>query len=476
MSDASRKEMPEMRDKEELRPICFMVMPFRKKKVTGPTGEGAPKEINCDALWDKAYRPAIEESGFAPIRADLDTGSVIVKDMLERLAFADLVVADVSLPNGNVYYEIGLRHVARETGCILFAATWSRQLFDIDQFTSVRYTLTDGEVSDAEAETIRATLRDSISELKDSRTPWHEFISGAEDRTAQQGVFREFAERLSAFQADVRAARLTSGKQARRAKVEALRENLASSALEIADVAAEMLHLVRDEIGWQETLDFADSLPKAVAKIPLIQEQRLLALGNLGQPEEAIASLEELMRLHGETPERLGLLGGRYKRLWRAARGARVETGEERASREERRYLKRAIDYYTRGMELDYNQFYCSSNIAQLLLARGESGDAELAVVVDHFVVAACERAIARGEADEWTRPTLLGAAFRSRDLSKAQELAERIDEEGVDSWKLEATIADLEDAVQRASDTPEGPALEGICRDLKELLVEVGH
>lgn len=118
--------MAETSDTQGLRPVCFMVMPFRKKKVTCPTGEGAPYEIDFDALWDKAYRPAIEQALYTPVRADFETGSVIVKDMLERLAFPDLVVADVSLPNGNVYYEVGLRHVAREIGCILFAAEWSR--------------------------------------------------------------------------------------------------------------------------------------------------------------------------------------------------------------------------------------------------------------------------------------------------------------------------------------------------------------
>ncbi len=465
-----------MSDNQGLRPVCFMVMPFRKRKVTGPTGEGAPKEIDFDALWDKAYRPAIKDAGYTPIRADFDTGSVIVKDMLERLAFADLVVADVSLPNGNVYYEVGLRHAARETGCIMFAATWSRQLFDIEQFTSVRYALADGNLPDAEAAAIRATVQSSISSLKNSRTPWHEFISGSGDEKARRGVFREFAERLSGFQASVRAARITVDSEARKAKVDHLRKSLPGSALEIGDVAIEMLLLVRDELGWQETLDFVGSLPKAVAKIPLVQEQRLLALANLGQPEEAIASLDELMSLHGETPERLGLIGGRYKRLWRAARDASVEAGEERASRKERRHLKRAIDYYTRGMELDYNQFYCSSNIAQLLLARGEEGDAERAVIVDHFVVAVCERAIARGEDDEWTRPTLLGAAFRSRDVSKARELAKRIDEEGVDAWRLDSTIVDLEDAVHLAAGTPEGQALQRVCEDLTALLAEVSN
>lgn len=453
-----------------LRPVCFMVMPFRKKKVSSPAIEGAPAELNCDALWDSAYRPAIENAGYTPIRADLDTGSVIVKDMLERLAFADLVLADVSLPNGNVYYEIGLRHVAKDTGCILFAADWSRQLFDIDQFTSVRYELTDGEVPKKEADAICDKVTAAIASLKDSRTPWYEFITGSDDND-RRGVFRKSAEQLSAFQSDIRAARLTANKETKIEKIEALRNSLAPSALEITDVATELLLLIRDEIGWQETLDFAESLPESTVGIPLIQEQRLLALANLGQAEDAIASLQQLMQDHGETPERFGLIGGRYKRLWRAERDARLSNGEKTTSAVERRYLNRAIDHYTRGMEIDYNQYYCSCNIAELLLSRADEGDADRAVIIDYLVIAACERAIARDEDDEYTRPTLLGAAFRSGDVSKAKELARRIDTDGISAWKLQTTLDDIETTMQRALSSKKGQLLHDIYDDLKELL-----
>src|SRR5215471_20450290 len=144
------------------KPVCFMVMPFRRRKVEGSTAAGAPGELDCDGLWDRVYRPVIEDLGYLPIRADADTGSVIVKDMLERLAFAHLVLADVTLPNGNVYYEIGLRHVARATGCVLLATSWSRQLFDIEQFRSIRYPLKDGLVPEAEAMGIRELLKKEI--------------------------------------------------------------------------------------------------------------------------------------------------------------------------------------------------------------------------------------------------------------------------------------------------------------------------
>ena len=64
-----------------MKPVCFMVMPFRTKPVTNAK-PGAPKELDCDRLWDAAIRPALEDLNYLPVRADTDSGSVIVKDML----------------------------------------------------------------------------------------------------------------------------------------------------------------------------------------------------------------------------------------------------------------------------------------------------------------------------------------------------------------------------------------------------------
>src|SRR5262245_5776595 len=44
-----------------LEPVCYMIMPFRRKKVDDPRPTGAPAEIDFDALWEKVYWPALEE-------------------------------------------------------------------------------------------------------------------------------------------------------------------------------------------------------------------------------------------------------------------------------------------------------------------------------------------------------------------------------------------------------------------------------
>ena len=72
--------------------FCFMVMPFGTKKTQAESDQ-VPAEIDFNALWDKAYFPLLKELGYEPVRADQETGSLIINQMLERLYFSDLVIA-----------------------------------------------------------------------------------------------------------------------------------------------------------------------------------------------------------------------------------------------------------------------------------------------------------------------------------------------------------------------------------------------
>jgi len=130
------------------RKVCFMVMPYGKR-VTGVDAPNAPKEVDFDRLWEEAYRPALLKLGYEPVRADMDLGALIIKEMLERFVIAHLVCADISIPNGNVYYEIGVRHAAQEKGCVMLAADWAKPLFDIAQMPRLVYPLAAGSVPDS---------------------------------------------------------------------------------------------------------------------------------------------------------------------------------------------------------------------------------------------------------------------------------------------------------------------------------------
>src|SRR5258705_7175064 len=142
------------------KPICFVVMPFGEKETRAPAP--APSKIKFDALWEKALGPAIVELGYDAVRADQDLGALIISEMLERLYFSDLVIADLTIPNGNVYYEVGIRHAAKETGCVLLGAEWSRQLFDVVQMRTIRYPLAEGNVSESTAQALQNAMMEGV--------------------------------------------------------------------------------------------------------------------------------------------------------------------------------------------------------------------------------------------------------------------------------------------------------------------------
>jgi hypothetical protein len=82
---------------------AFIVRPFGRK-------EG----IDFDRVEELLVRPGLEKAGIA----GRSTGSIteagnIREDMFQLLLLADIVVADISIHNANVFYELGIRHSLR---------------------------------------------------------------------------------------------------------------------------------------------------------------------------------------------------------------------------------------------------------------------------------------------------------------------------------------------------------------------------
>jgi hypothetical protein len=426
-------------------PVCFMIMPYGRKPTQADPKLG-PAEIDFNALWDRGYVPVIKELGYEPVRADQDTGALIVGEMLERLYFADLVLADMTIPNGNVYYEVGIRHAAQKTGCVLLAADWSKQLFDVMQMRTVRYSLPEGNIPDETASAFRANIKDGILGLRDGLSPMHQSIPGYPehvDPTKATTTKNQLTE-LAAFQTKVRAVRAAAPSK----RMQLAQELVASEGTPATyPIALALLLLLRDSVNtttdWKAILDFVGSLPEKFAGEPEILEIRAFAAAHAGEGIQAIAQLETLIAIAGPTPERLGLMGGRYKRLLKTAASAS----------EKRQALAKAIDCYEQGLELDLNAYYCSSNLPRLYRTRAKLGDEERAQTTLRLVIAACERAKRLNVADDWLRPTLLAAAFDLGEPDKAEELADDVLAEGPAAWKIDTVLNDLKDSISQVSD-----------------------
>lgn len=444
-----------------IRPLCFMVMPYGRKATQVETASG-PGEIDFNALWNRAYVPVIESLGYEPVRADQDTGALIITQMLERLYFADLVLADMSIANGNVYYEIGIRHAARPWGCVLLAADWSRQLFDVAQMRTVRYPLPEGEITEATALHVRQAIARGIPPLAGGLSPMHASVRGYPGQVdvATASTMKDQMSRQAAFQAEVRAVR-AAPRAERMARAQRIVQTQAGASM-TAPVAIALALMLRDcadtPADRQLMVNFVDSLPPELQSLPDLAEQRALGMSQAGAHVEAIAALEALVATAGPTQERLGLIGGRYKRL---ARGATE-------SAEQRRALALAIDYYERGMEFDLNEYFCASNLPTLYRQRGRKGDDDKAQSVLRIVIAACERARRRGSTDVWLRPTLLAAAFDAGDVDKAEELADEVRADGAAAWQLASILSALDASLQHVPEAGVRERLASIIDSLR--------
>jgi tetratricopeptide (TPR) repeat protein len=443
--------------------VCFMVMPFGKKPTGAEPGKG-PAEIDFNALWDKALRPMIEDlrPRFVPVRADQDAGSLIIQSMIERLAISDLVIADMTIANANVYYEVGIRHAAQQAGCVLIAADWSKPLFDTAQMRRLTYPLTEGDVTAETAQAIQTALKDGVQRMMDDTSPVYQAIPGFPGQIDIGKVltFHDVAEKLALIQGEVAVARSMPRDQAGDV-VNRIVSDYGADAVALPSVALDIVQLLRDTRQWAAALSFIDGLPDRVRAIPVMREQRALVLGRSGLPLEALKELNTLIQVAGDSSERSGLLGGRYKALYEDAVDLPSKTS----------YLKQAITSYERGMMLDLNDYYPSSNLPRLYRERNLSGDETKALTAARLTVVACERAMQRNPNDPWIRPTLLGAAFDAGDVPQARKLLDEFLQAATPPFQIESTIPDLRRALSLLPDAETSSQQAGILGEFQRLL-----
>jgi hypothetical protein len=432
--------------------VAFVVMPFGTKRVQRKAG-GARVQVDFDALWTAVYKPLLEDFGYTAVRADADLGALIIDQMIKRLVAADLVVADITMPNANVYYEVGLRHAARERGCVLVRADWATVLFDLDQIRTVTFPLPDGACPAPVADAARAALRPGLAGVVNQRSPVFETVDQyATDYRVDVDEFEQLVDTLSGFQQAVAEIKLTADQDERCALTRRLLAEYGSHRAVQETVAIQIVELLRDHVGPQETLDYIATLDDDVRSHTSIIEQQQIALSGLNDVARAAATLELLIERVGPTADRCGILGGRYKKLVTASTGAT-----------RRSYLAKAIRAYEQGMAEDLNDYYPSSNLPRLYRLRGAAGDEERAVATAFVVDAACRRAVVRDPDNLWPRLTLLGAAFDKGDAQEARRLADDIAERAPAGFPLDTTLVDLQTSVDLLPPDRRDPVREAL-------------
>ncbi len=141
-----------------MKPHAFVAMPFGTK----PGHDGTLIDFN--AVYERLLKPAIEAAGLDVFRADEEEAAGDIRtDMFQELLIADLVMADLTIDNPNVWYELGVRHALRARGVVLVQGAREKQPFDIYTDRKLNYSLKDGapdpETLDKDKERLRAMVK-----------------------------------------------------------------------------------------------------------------------------------------------------------------------------------------------------------------------------------------------------------------------------------------------------------------------------
>ena len=349
---------------------AFVAMPYGVKE----------KEMNFNKVYDDYIKPALEGAGFEVFRADEETraGSILT-DMFQELLLADLVVADLSIDNPNVWYELGVRHSLRARGVVLIQCQRDYQPFDVYTDRKLRYRIKDGVPDPAFLEEDKRKLADMA---RDTMASWHgrkispvyshlPYLSEPDWKSLRVGDVCEFWERYDAWEHRIDLAR----KAGRIGDVLVLADEAP-----VAAFRADAWIKAGEALRKAERFGFAlEQLERGLEIDPTnlkglhekgICLQRLASLSTPGHSlDRARKHYQEVLEIYPNDPETWALLGRVDKDAWIAAWRQPGNTPDQ--LRKEAAYedalLRASIESYSKGFRRNPSHYYSGINALTLM-------------------------------------------------------------------------------------------------------------
>jgi hypothetical protein len=417
-------------------------MPFGKKQDLA-----SGVEVDFDSVYEKAIEPAIKKSGLEAIRGDRErTGGIIHAPMFGRLLLSDFVVADLTLANPNVFYELGIRHTARPFTTVPIFAVIHSLPFDVALVRAIPYTLQDGKLTDEAAATLRAALEARLEEavrgVASRDSPLFQLIPTFPKIDLPHEVTEIFQDQVrhsEEFRSRLAAARAKTSDAERLTALQDIRQSLGDLKVAQGEILVDLMLSFRDVSAWGDMVSLSDGFPDHLKTNVMARQQRALALNRRNGPgdrEEAQRVLENLIKEKGPDPETLGILGrvhkDRYKEL------------KKRNSVMASAALDDAIDVYTRGFESDPRDYYPGVNAITLLI---EKGDADALKAADRLVPLVSFAVARRGgvsSSDYWDLATVLELSAIGNDWVMVNRVTAKTLAAGKASWMIKTTWDNL--------------------------------
>ncbi|MEO8600954.1 MAG: TRAFs-binding domain-containing protein [bacterium] len=400
-----------------IRPHAFVAMPFGAK----PTADGTLLDFN--RVYLELIQPALESAGLSSFRADEELrGGDIKTDMFQELLVADLVVADLTIDNPNVWYELGVRHALRARGVVLLCGGRTTTAFDLYTDRKLRYGIADGAPDARTLETDRSRLAAMVQATMESWhgrkiSPVYQLLPNLQEpdwKTLRVGDVREFWDQHEAWERRVDLAR---------------RDERIGDLLVLADEAPVAAFRAEAWIKAGQALRKAhlflfalEQLDRGLAIEPLhitglrergICLQRLALMGLAGYSlERARDHYRDVLTHYPNDPETWALLGRADKDAWTAAWRLKDRTPVQR--REDAAYedalLRAAIVSYAKGYRVDQNHYYSGINALTLMHLHDDLVEGAR-YQRDSEIMRGAVRFAAEGEADRdqlfWAKATI---------------------------------------------------------------------
>ena len=433
--------------------------------------------VDFDQIYNEAIKPAIEASGLEALRGDEErTGGIIHGAMFARLLLAEFVVADLTLANPNVFYELGIRHAAKPFTTVPIYANVSALPFDVALVRAVGYQLKKGKLTKAAAQKLKSQLSrrlcDAISGATTHDSPLFQLIPKFPGIDLPEAVTEAFKDRIrqaEEFREILSAARAKPVRERREALLK-IRSDLGDLKTVQRSVPIELMSSFRDAEAFAELVELYNSFPAHVKEYVIVKQQFALALNRRNQPddrEKALRILDELLKDRGHDSETLGIKGRIHKDTYKEAE----QTGRITATAA----LDNAIDAYTKGFEADPRDYYPGVNAINLLMQKDEMEALKEVARLLPLVSFAVERRGGASSGSYWDLATVLELACIGDDWATANRGPPKVILAATNSFETATTLANLR-LLKKALDRTarEVAKLDGILDELSVRDIEL--
>ena len=453
--------------------LCFVDMPFGQKPDLK-----SGVVVDFDQIYNEAIKPAIEECGLVALRADEEsTGGIIHSAMFARLLLAEFVVADLTLANANVFYNLGIRHAAKPFTTVPIFATVSRLPFHVALARGVGYQLERGKLTKEAAQKLRTQLAkrlcDAISGATTCDSPLFQLIPkfpGIDLPDEVTETLKDHIRYAEDFREILSAARSQPTLTERREALLKIQRDLGDLKTVKRSVLLELMLSFRDAEAFQELVDLYNAFPDDLKDYVVAKQLFALALNRRNQPgdrEKALQILDELLKNRGADSETLGIEGRIHKDIYKEAAQAKKITAIAA--------LDDAISVYTKSFEADPRDYYPGVNAINLLV---QKGDAEALKEVERLLPLVSFAVARRGgtsSTDYWDLATVLELACIGEDWATANRVLPKAFLAAAYSFQTATTLGNLrllKQARQRAG--REVAELDGILNELSVRDIEL--